>query len=63
MNRYTSLRGTNAAIFLSASYLSEGQPLKEFPPLRLNSLTLLHSEQPNIHGVLAVLSAVGLRVL
>ena len=25
------------------------------------SLTLLHSEQPKLHGVLAVLSAIGLR--
>ena len=28
---------------------------------RLSSLTLLHSERPKLYGVLAILSAIGLR--
>ena len=30
---------------------------------RVGGLTLLHSEQPNLYGVLAVLSAIGLNTL
>ena len=49
VNGYT-FRGSNFTILIFASLLNETQ-----------LLTLLHSEQPKLCGVLAVLKAIGLR--
>ena len=41
--------------------LMAGGYLKQVPPQYSDPLTLLHSEWPKLYGVLAVLSAIGLR--
>ena len=64
VNGYIS-KGSNSTIFFSAFSLNKSQLLKEtMCPSESNSfsLTLLHSEQPKLYGVLAILSAIGFRV-
>ena len=59
----TLFGGGNSAIFILASPLTGGQLLKEKILLleeHINSLTLLLSEKPKLHTILAFLSAIGL---
>ena len=49
VNGYT-FRGSNSSIFILVYLLNEG-----------SLLTILHSEQPKLHRVLAILSAIGLK--
>ena len=63
MNTHSREASSDSFIFFSVLY--GAQLLQErICPLRTNSynLALLHSERPNLYGVLAVLSAKGLKI-
>ena len=66
MYRYT-FNGSSSAIFSRSQFSEKKLPRKlfhreKFLPLKMElTLTLLHSEWPKLYGVLAILTAVGLK--
>ena len=62
MHTFTNEVNAISVFYLSPFSIMVNSKRKEFAPIAGNLyLTLLHSERPKLHRVLAILSAIGLK--